>query len=695
MALALLSFEDSGEPGGRSFRFEIGRNRFYRFAVGNEERRQRHGIELLAEPVWVSELGGPLPERSLGRGRFSIPEEVFTREARFVQMMSYRTDNLDGPAVSRIVESARPLPNGHDPLGWGDLRADKAAAASRLGPNREHPFGALSAGSGRVLSRPMDYRVRRVSHAMFLDNLLALLPGLLQPVSALLRNIGPAFAPNDASTVGRAVTSPETLRQLTELIAAIANSQASARGDGHVQAPTAPAPPSPARAQGMSLSARWRHAQTRGFGMSSPGPYATAQALPLLALAPMLMPLLQQVLNPQTVQALLDAPSRSAQTVINGLLDAARIGIQADQAQLDHLRQLNPGVDDPGLDQLLMNMSLSLSGRRPGLDFKRVERVRLAFEGLTGLSLNGQTRVLFAAGRPLRFPVSVELPRLKSGAPPTLHPAVVQLQIKNHDTLDVVIEKRFSVPPVTASGSLPVVPEISIDEAARLQRDKTYLVSVALVWKSARGEKRGTLITSRLDLIGGAVFDRVDDTGPVIDLSDPVRFREYWHRVWTGRLSRDAKRYAVEVSYLVAPAPVGRVENARLDTETRFAPKEGSLHTVGGRLKSGMELSSTALNQLLSALAPERRPLEAEELSALDHPEFRERLSLGARHPISLRGQEGEAVAIWAFPAMRLATVMLATVEAINGNGHVTKLGEKAVTVPIPALLHLVGTCAR
>lgn len=660
MALALLEPDDVSDAGARAFRFEIGHNRYYRVAVGDKELRSRHGLALLAAPIWVSPLAGPLPVVALGRGRIAIPERVFTREARFVQMMSYRNSALEGPAISPVVEATAGIGDGLPPIAFS------------------------GEATGRVLVRPMDYREQPLVRAMFLENFFNILPSLLQPIGSLLGSIGPALTSGNAGKIAQAVSNPNTLNQIANLISQILNRQAAAGG----AAPSGGAAPALAN----SLSDRWHRTHAQSLGHAS---YSTAQVLPLAALAPMLMPLLQQVVNPQTVQSLLDAPNKSAQTIINGIMDAARIGLEANKAHLDHLRQLNPGVDDAGLDQLIMNLAQSLSGRHRGISFKRSERVRLAFEGLTGLPLGGQTRVLFALGRPLRFPVRVELPTLKNGAAPVLKPAILQLQVKDHDTLDVVLEKRFDIPAVTASGPLPVTAHIEVGEVARLSRNKTYLVSLALVWKTRNGEKRGAVITTRMDLAGPATFDRVNVSGPVIDLSDPVRFRDYWHKVWGGRLDSDAKRYAVEVTYLIAPAPVGRAENARLETETRMQRRENSLHTIGGRIKSGMELSLVALNRLLTTIKVNAKPLDADELAALDQPEFREQLNLMARKPIELRGRTDESVAIWAYPAMRLASVVLVVPAEIDANGHVTKLEEKTVTLPMPALLHLIGTRAR
>jgi hypothetical protein len=44
---------------------------------------------------------------------------------------------------------------------------------------------------------------------------------------------------------------------------------------------------------------------------------------------------------------------------------------------------------------------------------------------------------------------------------------------------------------------------------------------------------------------------------------------------------------------------------------------------------------------------------------------------------------------------MRLASIILTIPAEIDGNGHVSRLEEKTVTLPMPALLHLIGTCAK
>ena len=103
MALAVLRF-DGADGGGRlRFRADIGRNRFYQFAVGGEEVSRAGGLTTLAEPRHVSPLAGPLEESALGRFPVEIPRELFDREHAHVQLMSFRNERREGPAVSDIV----------------------------------------------------------------------------------------------------------------------------------------------------------------------------------------------------------------------------------------------------------------------------------------------------------------------------------------------------------------------------------------------------------------------------------------------------------------------------------------------------------------------------------------------------------------------------------------------------------------
>ena len=93
------------------------------------------------------------------------------------------------------------------------------------------------------------------------------------------------------------------------------------------------------------------------------GEWSTAQFAPLLAAAPMLtqlMPLLQQVLTPETVKTLIGAvsPKEVIGAVTDSLKEIGKLGLENNKQLQDWLKKLDPGVDDAGLDRLLEGMSL-------------------------------------------------------------------------------------------------------------------------------------------------------------------------------------------------------------------------------------------------------------------------------------------------------------------------------------------------
>ena len=102
MALAILALEEI-EGDTAHFQVELGENAFYRFAIGSDETERAAGLTSLADPVFESELIGPVPPSARGRTSFTVPLDHFDRDHRFIQLMSFRTSNGHGPAVSDIV----------------------------------------------------------------------------------------------------------------------------------------------------------------------------------------------------------------------------------------------------------------------------------------------------------------------------------------------------------------------------------------------------------------------------------------------------------------------------------------------------------------------------------------------------------------------------------------------------------------
>ena len=674
MALAWLSYEGT-DGGQRRFRFDIGVNRYYGYAIGDKETLRRGGLKTLLDPHFKSALLGPLPETALGRGMLEIPDQAFDREHRYVQLMSYRTQERVGPALSEIVAVPAGGTAAGGDGGWG--RLPELSFGQELIMDRQNRY---------VETVPFRFREARYSNAMFLGALANILPTVLPAVGSLVGNLfgGRGAASSGTGGAGgapeallKAIGKPETVQQILNLIQQIA--AASSGGANTGAANTATPTPTPA-ASGLVVA--------NGYGLAygsrgaAPAPvYSEAQFAPaLLAALPSLMPILQQVLNPQTIGAVLDAPAKHTGMIIDGIKDFAKLGIQSHEQDLQHLRALNPGVDDPALDALLASLSLGLSQVGSELNYRRVDAVRLSFDGIQAQTLYGQTKIPYHFGRELAFPFSVETPR-------PIGKAMVQLLVKDPETLEILAEKKERLERV-AGGPSPVTPTLSLAQMQNLTPGQDYLICLALVWKGKAGKQLGSSIKQRITLVGDYVFDRVEEAGELIPLNDVTRYREFWHKIWGGDFDDDLKRYEWDCKYYFA-LNGERTTNARIETKTRLQKNEDRRAT--GQLKTGMELSPDDLNRLLPRLAPGEVPLSAEELQPLRSGDFVDRFNQAARYKAKLRGRSGDSAALWVYPEFKLQRVVLQKVDQVNAHGHVVSFLEHPVRFPLPALVHLIG----
>src|SRR5262245_11464616 len=168
MALAILrQSRVPGPPGTVSFTLELGNNRFYQYAVGDETVDRGSGFPMLGAAQFTSPLIGPLPESSLGRTSLDIPSQRFDRDHRYVQVTTYRTRARDGPTVSDILRAVVVSPNAGSREDFPSL---SFSLRDPMDPYTiENGYGVASGWRGPV---PMAYReVRPMSSAMFLGSL--------------------------------------------------------------------------------------------------------------------------------------------------------------------------------------------------------------------------------------------------------------------------------------------------------------------------------------------------------------------------------------------------------------------------------------------------------------------------------------------------------------------------------------------
>ena len=351
-----------------------------------------------------------------------VPSDAFTENHHHLQLLSFRDEELRGPAASDLVE-----------VPW------------RWSPNRERtgePMTAMPLVRRSVTASAPPARLARLSHAQFLDALAGVISQVLPIVRQALpvvEQIGklisppapaqttpapPTPTPSGAPAVGTPAAkpaSPDLAQLLTQLLAQVERASAAAAANP------------PATSKSLSTSGQR---------------YSYASVAPLLAALPALAPLLQSVLNPQTVQSLIQAgdPTKLLQATFAGLMDAARIGQQATDQLHAHLRALNPGLGDDILIPLLASMSTAATynDRRPRRTLSRL--VRLELPDLVPVEVGGYPQVAFRHGEDVTLPLSVETPR--TIPQPRLHVCV-----KDAMTLDVVAERTWRYEYLKPDGS--------------------------------------------------------------------------------------------------------------------------------------------------------------------------------------------------------------------------------------------------
>ena len=410
--------------------------------------------------------------------------------------------------------------------------------------------------------------------------------------------------------------------------------------------------------------------------------YSEAQVAPaLLAALPALMPVLQQVLNPQTIQTVLDAPNRATQTVLNGIKDFARLGIESHEQDLRHLREIHPSLDDPALDQLLASLSVGFSQMQTEPRFKRVPAVALQFVDVEVQQVAGRSKVPYRFGQALAFPLVVKTPR-------TIPNGELHLVVKDAESLEIAVHRRFPAGEVGA-GRIGTVPRLDESHVRSLQPGRDYLVTAFLTWQNRAGEERGSSIQQRISLVGDAVFDRVEESGELLPADDVDRHRSLWHKIWQASATEEKRRFEITCKYYYVLGPQ-RTSNARMETVTKLE-HDTDRNRVTGKLKTGMELSVDELNELIPLLQPGPPALAEADLQALRSEDFAERFNQAARYRAAIRGRPGDLVAIWVYPELKMQQVVIAGVGEVDANGHVRSMVERRVPFPMPALVHFVG----
>ena len=710
MALAVLRYSGK-ERGFHVFDVDIGHNRYFRLAIGAQTRRGVARLRMVDAVAYDTGPLGPVPASRRGRARVRVPAHVIDRENRFAQLISARDARGNGPAVSDVVKLRGRLTRPFRGTSPGVAKPPPPATAKALGgrsmtttPLRHSYSGAFAVTPLRAGQRGHGVKLRegQISNAAGVAAIGSMLTSILPQVVQTVQHLAPAvqaLAPAITNVVGsllsggraggaqrpqqpaapasadlsRLLADPNLQRLLQQLVQQAVNANQGAR---------APARQSTQTAEQQGMRGRARALRTRRAALSAPPDYSQAMVAPaLLAALPALAPLLQQVLTPQTIQTVLNAPNKHMGTIINGLKDFANLGIKSHEQDLSHLRKLNPGVDDPALDALLQSLSLSLGeAAREEPAYKRARSVRLTIDAGPALAIHGIETPAYRLGQDWGVPLGVETPK-------AIKDARVHLFVKDAETLEILLKARGGKGDV-AAGPLPQPVRIPAEALDHLRPGRRHLLCAHLVWRNSRGQKRGTSIQQEIRALPRFAFERVGTRGDTVPLADPGDDRAFWHKIWTGAFDHERRKYAFDTKVKVAVVPgSGPVDRrpSRLGLDAEAGPVQS------GALKARMDIPISVLLALREELDPAAEAISPDLLDALSSSDFIARMTQVAKRRLEITGLAGKQAAVWTYLSVKLGTVVLLEADNVDALGRVTSVVERQLDFPIPTLVNFAG----
>jgi hypothetical protein len=532
-----------------------------------------------------------------------------------------------------------------------------------------------------------------MSKGMFLGAIAGMLPTILPAITKLLpavTNMFPAVGnvlgglfggkgkggkggvgPGLQQLIGE-IGKPETQKMLTGLLGQLSGGKSLA---------------APGSAQAQALA----YATATARSPEQEKMLAEAKAIPaaLIAALPALMPILQKVLNPETIKAVLGelSPTKTIAAVTDSVEKVGKLGLQGQKQLMGHIEKLHPKLasEDKIID-MVNNMSVA---QEVEPQYRRLDSVTLSFPSYTTVDLYGRERVLYRYGQPLGFPLTLD-------APGTVRKATLQITIKDAESLEVLNHRKWGIKEVKP-GPLAKVPTIPWSRLDSLSPGEDYLISACLTWHSTKSRKRvGTCRQTLVTLVDEYAFDHVEQGSELIPLSDPIRYREYWHQVWKGTFTSKLKRVTFRSRYYYK-FDRERTANARMETVTKETDR--GLKSRTAMLKTGMKLSADGLLKLRSKLVADTgvdsAPIDEGVLTALRTSDFESRFDQIGTATVDFRGRDGEGASLWAYPVVKLQRVKLKKVESTDDTGHVTQMSDQVVDFPMPVLMHLVGLKAE
>jgi hypothetical protein len=677
MALAHLEIEDD-QNNNVQCKVDIGKNKYFQFVTG-EGMYSNKGLPAIENVKSTSKLYGPLEEEELGRKTVTVPQTLFDKQNNRIQLISYKDKDKKGIAFSDVLTVTA-----------NNSMIAKTSAFSFS--NNSHMQQANFSPPIRYYNTSFSIQENRMSDAMFFGSILPALGGVVKGLLPTLIQNAPAIM---APFTGGGSILPGLLSAAPQILGALSGGANGAQAGTQVASGGAPNNPLLQLLNSPEITTLLQNLLKQTLNGSNATPaaekakslqlqlprnrYSEAKFAPaLLAALPALMPLLQQVLSPETIGKVLDQPQKMLGAVTDSVAKLGELGIASHEQDLQHLRALNPGTG-PAVDSLLESMSMSIREQKKLIAYKLLKTVKIKFKNVVTVDCEGKNSVVYSYGATLAFPIDIETPK-------AIGNCMVQLSVKDVKTSEILLIKNFRYQTAAAVGG--TYPLLSPEDYKGLASNNDYLLSVSLIFKNKKKENVGAYMSEVIHFSNSHLFASIKGRGPGIPLNDVQLHRAFWHKIWQTKFSKEVLRVKIQLKYYYVLTDqkegVGRMETVTkpVKSEDKF---EQSMF-----MKSGVKINMEDLNKLIPQISGNKM-LSEDQLKALKTPGFLSSYNTMAQDVIKVNGFENEICMLWAFPELSFHDVVLKKISKTNELGMVTELSDDTVQFPLPVSLYCIA----
>ena len=344
---------------------------------------------------------------------------------------------------------------------------------------------------------------------------------------------------------------------------------------------------------------------------------------------------------------------------------------------------------DPAAELLLQKIDESAQAKASSMAMQESPAYAIEIVGSKTTDVNGVPKVLYVKEKGIAFALKLIA---NNGKPEPISKAMVQVQIKNHDDTKVIVEKKFPLTNVVPGELSPL--KFESHELNALPGNCDLLVHIAFAWKAGKNETKGVRKTHAIMMTDGYVLGRTGETVKSgIPLNNVNTHRNFWHKVWEtsstarSRINITCRYY---MHYECRAAQNAYIETKKVENRGGEKDNEYNKDELFIKMKSGMDVSPIALNQLLPGL--QAKPLNEQQLKALRHYEFKKNMDSAAESQLTFRNKEGDTSTLWVYPEVDLFKLTLRKANEVNALGNVLNTVDEEVVFVRPSSIHFIGT---